>query len=56
MTTAIPIAVDALGTIPKGLEKNKLEEMKIRGRNRTIQATESFKSTRILRTVLETCV
>ena len=46
--TVIPIVVGALGTVPKVLERI-LEKLKIRGRIKTIQMTEFFRSTWILR-------
>ena len=49
----IPIAVGALGTVPKSLEK-RLEELKIGGRIETIQATALLQSAKIHRRVLET--
>ena len=49
----IPIAVGALGTVPKGLERG-LENIEIRGRIATIQNTALLQSARILRRVLET--
>ena len=53
MVTVIPIVTNALGTVPKGLEK-KLEDLGIKGRIETIQTTALLKSGRILRNVLET--
>ena len=49
----IPIVINALGTVPKGLEKN-LGELEIRGRIETIKATALLKSATILRRVLDT--
>ena len=51
--TLITIVVNALGTVPKGLEK-RLEELKIRGRIETIHTTVLFISARMLRRVLKT--
>ena len=48
----IPIVIDALGTIPKGLDR-ELEELETEGRIEMIQATVLLRSTRILRTVQE---
>ena len=49
--TVIPIVIDALGTVPKGLVRG-LEELEIGGRIETILTTVLLKSTRIL---VETC-
>ena len=51
--TVIPIVVGVLGTIPKGLV-NGLEELEIRGQEKTIHFTALLRSARILRRVLET--
>ena len=51
--TAIPIVIDALGTVIKGLVQ-ELEDFEIRGRKETIQNTALLRSARILRRVLET--
>ena len=48
--TVIPIAVGALGMIPKGVEKS-LKEMENGGRIKTIQTTVLLRSARILRRV-----
>ena len=50
--TFIPIVIDALGTVTKGLIK-KLEDMKIKGRVETVQTTALLRSARILKRVLE---
>ena len=44
----IPIVIGALGTAPKGLERG-LQELKIRGRIKTIQTTTLLRSAWILR-------
>ena len=49
----IPVVVDALGTVPKGLE-SRLEELEIRRRIKIIQATVLLRIVRIMRKVLET--
>ena len=51
--TFIPIVIDALGTVTKGLIQ-RLEDLEIRGQVETIQTTALLKSARILRRVLET--
>ena len=51
--TVVPIVIGALGTIPKGLEKER-EELEIRGRLETIQVTAWLRMVRILRRILET--
>ena len=51
--TVIPLVIDALGTISKGLVKG-LEEFEIGGRAEAIQTTVLLKLVEILRTVLET--
>ena len=51
--TVKPIAVGALGTIPKGLVMG-LEDLEIRGQVETIQTTTLIRSARILRRVLVT--
>ena len=51
--TIIPIVIDALGTVTKGLIKG-LEDLKIRGQVETIQTIALLRTTRILRRVLET--
>ena len=43
------IVVGALGTVPKGLKKKRLEEFEIRGRVEIIQAETLLKSYRILK-------
>ena len=50
--TIIPILIDALGTVTKGLIKG-LEDLEIRERVETIQTTTLLRSARILRRVLE---
>ena len=52
--TNIPIVIGAFGTITKGLLKG-LEDLEIRGRVETIQATKLLITAKILRRVLETC-
>ena len=49
--TVIPIVIDPLATVTKGLVKG-LEELEIRARVGTIQITALFRSARILRRVL----
>ena len=49
----IPIVDGALGTVPINLEK-EMEELEIKGRIETIQATALLRSLRISRRVLET--
>ena len=51
--TVRPIVIGALGTVLKGLKK-ELEELEIGGRAEPIQTTALFRSTGILRRVLET--
>ena len=51
--TIVPIVMDALGTITKGLSKS-LEDLEVGGRVETIQMTALVKTARILRRVLET--
>ena len=53
MVPVIPIAVGALRTVPKGLERG-LEELEIRGRIETIQTTTLLRLARILGRVQET--
>ena len=50
--TVIPIVIDALGTVTKGLIK-RLEDLEIRGRGETIQTIALLRSARILSRVLE---
>ena len=50
--TVIPILVRVLGMILNDLEK-RLEELEIRGRTKTIQATTLLRLARILSKVLE---
>ena len=50
--TMIPIVSRVLGMVLKGLE-NRLGELEIRGRIKTIQTTAMFNQIRILRRVLE---
>ena len=52
--TIVPIVIDALGTVTKGLLKG-LEDLEIGGRVETIQTTALLRTARILRRVLETC-
>ena len=49
----VPIMIDSLGTITKGLLKG-LEDLEVGGRVETIQATALLRTARILRRVLET--
>ena len=51
--TVIPIIIDALGTVNKGLIKG-LEDLEITGRVETIQTTALLRSARIPRRVLDT--
>ena len=51
--TVMPIVVDELGIIPKGLVKG-LEDMEIRGQAESIQTTALLKSARILGRLQET--
>ena len=51
--SVIPVVIFAHGKIPKGLVKG-LGDLEIREQVKTIQTTLSFRSARILRTVLET--
>ena len=50
--TVIPIVIDALGTVSKGLVQG-LENLEIRVRVETIQTTPLLRSARIQRRVLE---
>ena len=50
--TIVPIVIDALGTISKGLLKG-LEDLEVGGRVETIQTTALLRTARILRRVLE---
>ena len=50
----IPVVIDALETIPKGLIKG-LENLEIKEQVETIKTTAFLRSARILRRVLETC-
>ena len=52
--TIIPTVFEAFGTVTKGLLKG-LEELEVGGRVETIQTTALLRTTRILRSVLETC-
>ena len=52
MVTGIPVVVDALGAVPKGLDK-RLEELETRERIKVNQTSVVLKSARILRRVLE---
>ena len=51
--TVIPIVIDALGTVPKDLEKG-MAKVEIRERIATIETTALLRSVKILRRVLET--
>ena len=51
--TVIPIAIGALGTVPKVLAKG-LEDLEIRGKVKTIQTKELLRSARILIRIEET--
>ena len=51
--TIIPIVIDALGTVNKGLIQG-LEDLEIRGRAETILTLTLLRWARILRRVLET--
>ena len=51
--TIVPIVIDVLGTITKGLLKG-LEDLEVGGRVETIQTTALLRTARILRWVLET--
>ena len=51
--TIIPIVIDALGTVTKGLVQG-LEDLEIMGRVETVQTTALLRSARILKRVLET--
>ena len=46
--TVVPMVIAALGTIPKGLER-ELKELKIGGRAETTHTTALLRSARILR-------
>ena len=50
--TVIPIVIGALGTVPKSL-KNRLDQIGIRTKIETMQATALLNTARILRNVLE---
>ena len=52
--TVIPVVIDALGKITKGLVQG-LEDLEIRGRVDSIQNTASLRSAKILKIVTETC-
>ena len=51
--TIVPIVIDALGTVTKGLLKG-LEDLEVGRRVETIQTTALLRTARILRRVLET--
>ena len=51
--TIVPVVIDVLGTIPKGLLKG-LEDLEVGGRVETLQTTALLRTARILRRVLET--
>ena len=51
--TVIAVVTSALGTVRKGLEKEK-EESKIRGRIETIKTIALLRSAKILKKFLET--
>ena len=53
MVTIIPIMIGAFCTITKGLLKG-LEDFQVGGRVETTQTTALLRTTRILRSVLET--
>ena len=53
--TFIPIIIGAFGTVTKELIKG-VEDLKVKGRVKTIQATALLRSARIFRRVLETWV
>ena len=46
--TVTPITVGAFGTVPKGLKKNRLEELEILGWIKTIHTTALLRSPTIL--------
>ena len=50
--TVTSIVVSALGTVPEGLKKKKLEELEIRGRIETLKTSTLLRSAKILRRVL----
>ena len=50
----IPFMIDMLEADSKGFER-RMEELKIRGRIKTIKTTTLLRLARILRRVLETC-
>ena len=50
--TVVPIVINALGTVSKGLERRP-KELEVRGRIETIQPTAWLISARIARRVLE---
>ena len=50
--TMIPVVIGALGIVTSGLIQG-LEDVEIKGRIKTIQATALLRSARILRKVLE---
>ena len=52
--TIVPIVIDILGTITKGLLKG-LEDLEVGERVETIQTTALLRTVSILRQVLETC-
>ena len=51
--TIVPILIDALGTITKGLLKG-VEDLEVGGRVETIQTTALLRTARLLRRVRET--
>ena len=51
--TIVPIVIDAIGTITKGLLKG-LEDLEVGGREETTQTTALLRTARVLRRVLET--
>ena len=51
--TIVPIVIDALGTVTKGLLKG-LEDLEVGGRVETIRTTALLRTARILRLVPET--
>ena len=48
--TIVPVVIDTLGTVTKGLLKG-LEDLKVGGRVETIQTTALLRTARILRRV-----
>ena len=52
--TVIPIVHGAFRTVPKGLEM-RMEDLKVRGRIKTLHKAALLRSARVLRRVLKTC-